>query len=115
MLIVREETKTLATRDDTLQRATESAIIPGLGQLRQGRYVAAIAQFGTVVAYLIAAGSLGGTRAMLFALFWNVWSIIDAARYGRAELQTVDPVREESRLPTVETKNDDSARHGARL
>ena len=67
-----------------MQRACESAIIPGLGQLRQGRYATAIVQFGTVAAYLVAAGSLGGRRAMLLALLWNVWSIIDAARHGKA-------------------------------
>ena len=92
MLIVREETKPPATRDDALQRAAESAIIPGLGQLRQGRYAAAAIQFGTVVAYLFAAGSLGGYRAMMFALLWNVWSIVDAARHGRTDSETVDPV-----------------------
>lgn len=86
MLIVREESKPPVSRDDSMQRALESAIVPGLGQLRQGRFVAAVAQFGTVVAYLVAAGSLGGRRAMLFALLWNVWSIIDAARHGTTEL-----------------------------
>jgi len=82
MLIVRDEAKPPVGRVDSMQRACESAIIPGLGQLRQGRYLAAVAQFGTVVAYLIAAGSLGGRRAMLLALLWNVWSVIDAARHG---------------------------------
>ena len=83
MLIVRDKPMPPTTRDDAMARATESAIVPGLGQFRQGRYGAALAQFGTVVAYLFAAGSIGGRRAMLFALFWNVWSIIDAARHGK--------------------------------
>jgi len=94
MIIVREETKPPVPRDDALQRAAESAIIPGLGQFRQGRYVAAIAQFGTVVAYLVGAGALGGHRAMMFALLWNVWSIVDAARHGKPHSEPVDPVGE---------------------
>ena len=51
-------------------------------------------QFGTVVAYLFAAGSLGGHRAMMFALLWNVWSIVDAARHEKLDLQSVDSVGE---------------------
>jgi len=63
------------------QHALLSAFIPGLGQLIQRRFGAAVIQFGTVTAYLIAAFGLGERRAMLFALFWNVWSVVDAYRH----------------------------------
>jgi hypothetical protein len=57
-----------------------SAAIPGLGQVAQGRYVAAATQFVTVVGYMVSAVAVGGRRALLAALLWNVWSTIDAYR-----------------------------------
>jgi hypothetical protein len=58
-----------------------SALIPGLGQLAQHRFATAVIQFGTVAAYLIGTLGLGGRRALLFALCWNFWSVIDAYRH----------------------------------
>ncbi len=55
-----------------------SAIVPGLGQLVQGRYVTATIQFSTVVACLASAAALGGPRMMWLGVFWNVLSAIDA-------------------------------------
>jgi hypothetical protein len=71
--------------DRTVSPASEaflSAAMPGLGQLAQGRYVAAATQFITVLGYLASAIALGGRRALLAALVWNVWSAIDAYRSG---------------------------------
>jgi hypothetical protein len=47
----------------------------------QRRFGAAGAQFGTVAAYLVGALAVGGHRALLFALLWNAWSVIDAYRH----------------------------------
>jgi hypothetical protein len=68
--------KTLA-----LEAATLSAFVPGVGQLEQGRFVAAAVQFGTVLAYLVTAFGLGGRRALLLALVWNAYSVYDAYRH----------------------------------
>ena len=64
-----------------LETALSSAILPGLGQLMQGRIAAAILQFGTVLAYLVAGFGLGGRRALILALVWNLWSAFDAYRH----------------------------------
>lgn len=63
------------------QHAFLSALIPGLGQLIQRRVGAAVIQFGTVAAYLLGTLGVGGRRALLFALCWNLWSVIDAYRH----------------------------------
>ncbi len=55
-----------------------SLVVPGLGQLAQGRAVAAAIQFGTVVGYTVAAWIGLGGRAWLIAFAWNVWSAVDA-------------------------------------
>jgi hypothetical protein len=65
------------------ERAYLSALVPGLGQLLQGRVLAAGLHFGTVCAYMAGALSLGGRRALVIALLWNVWSVIDAYRHER--------------------------------
>ncbi len=70
------------SRATAVGSACASAIIPGLGQAMQRRFGAAALQFGTVAAYLAAAGGLEGRRALVFALFWNLWSVIDAYRHG---------------------------------
>lgn len=78
------ETKPIELRDlrqQAGQHAAASALVPGLGQLLQHRFAAAGAQFGTVVAYVIGAVAVGGHRALLLALLWNVWSVIDAYRH----------------------------------
>lgn len=67
-------------RFNALQHAGMSILVPGLGQLAQRRFGAAIIQFGTVATYLGIASYLGGGRTLLVALCWNVWSVLDA--YG---------------------------------
>ncbi len=68
-------------RERALLHAGLSALVPGLGQLMQGRWITALVQFGTVAAYVLGALGLGGRRALLVALVWNVWSVIDAYRH----------------------------------
>lgn len=70
-----------ARREDALQHAAWSALVPGLGQAAQHRYGTAALQFGTVVAYAAGAFGLGGHRAAALALLWNLWSSIDAYRH----------------------------------
>ena len=82
-----EERATLAApearRARAIERAGLSLLVPGLGQAVQGRHVDAAWQFGTVATYLAGVASLGGGRAFLLALLWNVWSVIDAFRHER--------------------------------
>ncbi len=68
----------------TRGRATEalaSGFVPGVGQLLQGRRLAAAVQFGTVIAYVVIGSAVGLHHAMLFAFAWNCYSVIDAYRY----------------------------------
>jgi hypothetical protein len=58
-------------------------VIPGLGQLSQGRWLAALMQFGTVAAYATVALATGGRRAALVALLWNAGSAVDAWWFER--------------------------------
>lgn len=74
--------------DPSLERAQHagrnavlSAIVPGLGQLAQGRLGAALIQFGTVATYIVSTLGFGGRRALLVALVWNLWSVVDAYRH----------------------------------
>jgi hypothetical protein len=67
-------------RERAIEHAGLSALVPGLGQLAQGRVGSALVQFGTVAAYVVGTLGLGGRRALLFALAWNLWSVIDAYR-----------------------------------
>ena len=62
-----------------------SAAIPGLGQFAQGRPVAGAIQFLAVITHMVTAVTLGGWKPALFALLWNVWSVVDALRHERAE------------------------------
>jgi hypothetical protein len=64
-----------------LWHAALSALVPGLGQLAQGRLGAALVQFGTVAIYVGAVVAEGRQRAYFVALLWNLWSIIDAYRH----------------------------------
>ena len=68
-------------RERAIQRAAYSLLIPGLGQLAQRRFGAALVQFGTAAAYATAAFGYGGPRVMLVGLAWNIWSIVDAYRH----------------------------------
>ena len=55
-----------------------SVLLPGAGQFAQRRFGTAAVQLATVCAYLVAAVSAGGGRALWLALAWNAWSAIDA-------------------------------------
>jgi uncharacterized membrane protein len=68
-------------RERAIDRAALSLFVPGLGQVAQHRYVDAALQFGTVVTYVVGVFSFGGGRAMLLALLWNAWSVVDAIRH----------------------------------
>lgn len=73
--------------DEASRSASEHAILslvlPGLGQFAQGRPIAGMAQLGTVAAYAASALALGGGRALLLAVLWNLWSALDAYRHDR--------------------------------
>jgi hypothetical protein len=58
-----------------------SALVPGLGQVAQRRFGTALLQFGTVITYIVSTLGLGGRRALILALAWNLWSVIDAYRH----------------------------------
>jgi len=66
-----------------LQHAVLSALIPGAAQLTQGRWVAALAQFGVVVAYLLGVFAAGPTQALWLAVLWNAYSALEAYWYER--------------------------------
>lgn len=68
-------------REGAVGRAALSLIVPGLGQVAQRRYVDAALQFGTVTTYVAGVFGFGGGRALLLALLWNAWSVIDAFRH----------------------------------
>ena len=72
---------TLQRREHSTVSALLSALVPGLGQLAQRRFLAASVQFGTVATYLVGALAVGGRRALLLAVIWNVGSVIDAYRH----------------------------------
>ena len=65
------------------EHAVMSLVLPGLGQFAQRRFIAGASQLGTVIAYGVTAAALGGGRALLLAIAWNVWSAIDAYRHER--------------------------------
>jgi|KBSMisStandDraft_5_1062788.scaffolds.fasta_scaffold1165337_2 hypothetical protein len=65
-------------------RSTEalaSGFVPGVGQLLQGRRLAAAIQFTTVVAYVVIGSAAKLPHAVWFAFAWNCYSVIDAYRY----------------------------------
>lgn len=51
--------------------------------MAQGRWVTSVAQFGLVVAYLAGVFAVGPTQAIWLAVFWNVYSAIEAYWYER--------------------------------
>ena len=81
MKIESTQTTIAQQRERANTGALLSAFVPGLGQLTQRRFMAAGVQCGTVVAYLAGALAVGGRRALLFALLWNLWSVVDAYRH----------------------------------
>jgi len=79
---MREDTSPPASeRRGTGTEALASGFIPGVGQLLQGRLLAAAIQFTTVIAYVVIGSAVGLRHAMFFALVWNCYSVIDAYRY----------------------------------
>ena len=60
--------------------AVLSALLPGAGQVAQGRLGMAVIQGATVAGYAAAALAAGGGEALWIALAWNVWSAVDAYR-----------------------------------
>jgi len=72
-----------------LTEAVRSALLPGLGQLAQGRPVTAFLQFGTMAAYVATAVGTGTHRAAWLAIPWNVWSAIEAYIYERVGCASV--------------------------
>lgn len=68
-------------RERAIGRAVLSLLVPGLGQAAQRRYADAALQFGTVSTYVVGVFTLGGGRALLLALLWNAWSVVDAFRH----------------------------------
>jgi hypothetical protein len=76
LVSVPEETASSASHETSPPLA--SVLVPGLGQMMQGRYFAGAVQFVTVVAYIGGTTSLGMGRAAFLAFFWNVWSVADA-------------------------------------
>ena len=58
-----------------------SALVPGLGQVLQRRFGAALMQFGTAAIYV--AGTLAlQPRAVGAIVAWTIWSMLDAYRYN---------------------------------
>lgn len=68
-------------RERAMQHAALSLLVPGVGQVAQGRFGAAFVQFGTVIAYFVAGLGFQSARAGLFALGWATWSVVDAYRH----------------------------------
>ncbi|MBL0937652.1 MAG: hypothetical protein IBJ03_02095 [Gemmatimonadaceae bacterium] len=71
-------------RGAAVQHALLSAFIPGAAQLAQGRWIAALTQFGVVVAYLAGVFAVGPLQATWLAIFWNAYSALDAYWYERS-------------------------------
>ena len=76
-----EDTSPSAIARHSRTEALASGFIPGAGQLLQHRPFAAVAQFTTVIAYLVIGAQLGLRHATLFAFAWNCYSVIDAYRH----------------------------------
>jgi TM2 domain-containing membrane protein YozV len=72
-----------APRAPAVERAVLSLVVPGLGQFAQGRFLTGAGQLGTVLTYATTALALGGGRALLLAITWNIWSAVDAYRAER--------------------------------
>ena len=74
-------TDSIASHRNPGDHALLSAFVPGLGQLVEGRFVAAAVQFGTVMTYVLCSFAIGARRTLLVALVWNLWSVVDAYRH----------------------------------
>jgi hypothetical protein len=81
--MVDQRNEVIVSSDDrSSQDMVLSLFVPGLGQLVQGRRVAAATQFGTVIGYVVASVVGAGGRAWWIALAWNAWTAFDAYRHG---------------------------------
>ena len=80
-MVIDDTPPSAPARRNTATEALASGFVPGVGQLLQGRRLAAAIQFTTVVAYVVIGSELGLRQAMFFALAWNCYSVIDAYRY----------------------------------
>lgn len=58
-----------------------SLLLPGLGQLLQGRRGTALNHFAGVVCFATAAGAFAGWPGVLLAAGVNAWSCYEAARW----------------------------------
>ncbi len=72
-----------SSQGDAVQHALLSAFIPGAAQVAQGRWVAGLAQFGVVTAYLAGVFAVGPKQAVWLAVFWNAYSALEAYWYER--------------------------------
>ena len=70
-------------RGAAIQHAVLSAFIPGAAQVAQGRWLAGMAQFGVVFAYLVGILAAGPTQAIWLAIFWNAYSALEAYWYEK--------------------------------
>jgi len=64
-----------------IRHASYSVLVPGLGQLAQRRFGAALLQFGTAAAYATAALGFLSPLATVVGLVCNLWSVVDAYRH----------------------------------
>ena len=80
-LMIEDTPLPASARRQTGTEALASGFVPGVGQLLQGRRLAAAIQFTTVIAYVVIGSEVGLRHAMWFALAWNCYSVIDAYRY----------------------------------
>jgi len=78
--MIQDRSRSVSARSRSTE-ALASGFIPGVGQLLQGRRLAAAVQFTTVVGYVVIGSAVGLRHAMLFGLVWNCYSVIDAYRY----------------------------------
>jgi len=76
-----EDPSPTASAHPAVTEALASGFIPGVGQLLQGRRIAAAVQFTTVVTYVVVGSEFGLRQLLFFALAWNCYSVIDAYRY----------------------------------
>jgi hypothetical protein len=70
--MIQDASRSASARNHSTE-ALASGFIPGVGQLLQGRRLAA--------AYVVIGSAVGLRHAMLLGLAWNCYSVIDAYRY----------------------------------
>ena len=80
--MIQDRSRSVSARSRSTE-ALASGFIPGVGQLLQGRRLAAAIQFTTVIAYVVIGSAVGLRHAMFFGFVWNCYSVIDAYRFHR--------------------------------